>query len=126
MTTLLLIEDDADMRLLVRLTLRPAHDIEIVAEAACTEDALDLAVDLDPDVIVLDHHLAGARAGIDAVPDLKARWSRSRILLFSGIDLSREADRSPDIDGFVGKDELRSLLAALQKLGSRLDQVFAG
>jgi DNA-binding NarL/FixJ family response regulator len=110
----LLIEDDADMRLLVRILLQPSADVDVVAEAACSEDALELDADeVDPDVIVLDHHLAGGMAGIDAAPRLRARWPEARIVLFSGVDLHREAARCPALDGFVRKDELAGLAATL-------------
>jgi DNA-binding NarL/FixJ family response regulator len=116
----LLIEDDADMRLLVRIVLQPSVDVALVAEAARAEDALELdGQEVDPDVIVLDHHLAGGMDGIDAAPQLRDRWPEAAIVLFSGVDLHREAARCPSIDGFVRKDELASLAATLVGFGRR-------
>jgi DNA-binding NarL/FixJ family response regulator len=116
-TTVLLIEDDDDLRLLVRLVLRPHADLELVAEAPSAEEAMALPLDLGPDVIVLDQHLGGGRFGLDAAPDLKARWPGTRIILYSAVDLTPLADRSAAVDRFVRKDDLGILVAALQELG---------
>jgi DNA-binding NarL/FixJ family response regulator len=115
-TTVLLIEDDDDVRLLVRLLLRPHADLELVAEAPRTEDAMDLALGPGPDVVILDHHLAGGRFGLEAAPDLKARWPAARIVLFSAVDLQERAAASPAIDGYVRKDDLHSLVPCVQRL----------
>ncbi|QEC50102.1 response regulator transcription factor [Baekduia soli] len=50
----LLCDDAAELRALLRWVFERGEDAEIVGEAGTSDAALDLTADLDPDVIVLD------------------------------------------------------------------------
>jgi len=81
---ILLVEDEADIRRLVRLRLDGSEaGFDVVAEVDSAEAAIDLTERLHPEVIVLDNQLAGAMAGVEAAPALKAASPESAIVLYS-------------------------------------------
>ena len=67
----LVVDDSTPVRARVVALLRE-RGLEVVAEAATTAAALQLAADLSPDAIVLDLQLLDG-SGLDLLPALKAR-----------------------------------------------------
>lgn len=79
--------------------------IEVVGEAGSARDALRLAADLAPDVVVLDIRLPD-RDGVSIIDELRDAAPGSRVLLCSGSPDGTtlfEAARSGS-DGFVAKE----------------------
>lgn len=113
---LVVVEDDADIRFLIKLTLRSDGRLEVAGEAATAAEAVELARTEQPGLIILDHYIEGTVMGLDAVPDLKAAAPASKILLFSSHDLSAEVARQPLVDAFLRKDRMSELLATVQGL----------
>ena len=112
----MIVEDDLDMRLLIRITLERDDRLEVVGEASSAEEALDLARTLEPGLIVLDHAIEGTLSGLEAAPLLKAAAPNAKILLFTAYDLEREARAEPAIDGYLRKDDLDLLLPTVERL----------
>ncbi len=54
----------------------------VVGDAADAGQALRKAVDLQPDLILLDNHLSGV-SGVDALPDLREAAPQARILMLT-------------------------------------------
>jgi two-component system, NarL family, response regulator NreC len=79
----LLVDDHAILRDTLRLLLDGRADLEIVGEAADGREAIDLAVELRPDVILMDTAMPGLN-GIDATEAIHKRLPRTRILMLSG------------------------------------------
>lgn len=113
---LVLVEDEADMRLFVRLALSRDPRLEILGEASTAEEAIELAATLDSGLIILDHGLDGVLTGLAAAPLLKAAAPRAKILLFTAYDMAAEARAEPAIDAFLRKDELGRLLSVVRQL----------
>jgi DNA-binding NarL/FixJ family response regulator len=113
---LVVVEDDADIRFLISLTLRSDDRLEIMGEAATADEAVELARTEQPGLIILDHYIEGTVMGLDAVPALKEVAPASKILLFSSHDLSAEVARQPLVDGFLRKDRMDDLLPTVQQL----------
>jgi DNA-binding response OmpR family regulator len=82
-TSVLLVEDDADMRTLVRLALAASPGLEVVGEAGDGATALALVEDLTPGIVVLDLGLPDV-AGRDLVTRLRQQAPWVRIVLFTG------------------------------------------
>ena len=114
---LAVVEDHPDMRILLRMLLRPERGFELLAEASSAAEALDvISADAGPGVIVLDQSLEGPVTGLEVAPLLKERAPEARIVLFSAHDLASEAAASPAIDRFVRKDRIGQLPDVLREL----------
>jgi DNA-binding NarL/FixJ family response regulator len=113
-----IIEDEPDMRLLIRLALTRDRRFEPIGEASSADAALAMLDDRAPVLIVLDHSIEGSMMGLEAAPLLKAKAAGVKILLFTAYDMSAEAAAEPAVDGYLRKDRIEQLLpTALQLLG---------
>jgi len=79
----LVVDDDPDYRLLVRLALAPDSGFEVVAEAGDGHAAVTEARREQPDIVLLDCTMPGADA-FDALPGLREAAPDARIVLVSG------------------------------------------
>ncbi|HET6770385.1 MAG TPA: response regulator [Actinomycetota bacterium] len=113
---LVLVEDDADYRLLIRVTLGADPRFEMTGEAPTVESGIELAREAHPSLIILDHNLEGEMVGLAAAPQLKEAAPESKILLFTAYDLEAEARREPAVDAYLRKDEIGKLLPTAQRL----------
>ncbi|HWL35985.1 MAG TPA: response regulator [Frankiaceae bacterium] len=113
---LVVIEDDADFRRLIRLTLMGEPGIEVDGEAASAEEALPLAEAMAPDLVILDHFIEGTIMGVDLAPMIKRVAPTSRILLFTTHDLAVEVSREPAIDRYLRKHDLAQLLPVVREM----------
>lgn len=126
----LVVDDDADYRLLVRLALPAGSGFAVVAEAGEGRGVLDAARECRPDVVLLDCTLPGVDA-FDLLPGLRERVPEARIVLVSGHDPSelRLASRSAGAVGYLTKDtparRLAEELAALVGLVEAVEQLLA-
>jgi len=77
----MLVEDHALVRAAVRQAIT-APDVEMVAEAATAEDALPLALQARPDVMLVDIDLPGMD-GVDLVRELAPRLPDTRIVMLT-------------------------------------------
>ena len=111
-----IVEDEPDMRLLIRLALTRDDRLEPIGEAASAAEAFDLLASSSPGVIVLDHSIEGDLTGLEAAPMLKERADGAKILLFTAHDMAREAAAEPAIDAFLRKDRIDQLLSTVQEL----------
>ena len=62
--------------------LRCEADFEVVGDAGDASEALRRAVELQPQLILLDNHLPGVR-GVDALPGLKEAVPQAKILMLT-------------------------------------------
>lgn len=83
-TRVLLVDDDPDIRHVVRLYLQRVDAIEIVGEAADGQAAIDKAQDLQPDVVLLDVMMP-VKSGHEAIGDLLTVSPRSMIVMLSAL-----------------------------------------
>lgn len=117
MNVLLVVDDESDIRLLVRFQFGGDPDFEVDGEATDIETALDAATLHQPDLIVLDHRLDGDVTGLDAAPQLKMIAPACVIILFSASEeLRRPATDSPAIDAFLLKTDIDRLVPLARRL----------
>ncbi len=105
MTRVLLADDQALVRRGFRLILELENDIEVVGEAADGNDAVRLARELEPDVVVMDIRMPELD-GIEATRRLQASGSQTRVLILTTFDLNEyvyQAMRA-GASGFLLKD----------------------
>jgi len=121
----LVVDDDPDYRLLVRLALPPDSGFEVVAEAGDGDTAVAEAEREQPDLVLLDCTLPGSDA-FDVLPALRAAAPDARIVLVSGHDPAdlRTASRSAGALGYLTKETpARRLPAELQALVGLVEMV---
>ncbi|KQR47979.1 LuxR family transcriptional regulator [Microbacterium sp. Leaf161] len=86
-----LIADDQELvRYGLRLVLEAEDDIHVVGEVSDGASAIDAAIALGPDVILMDVRMPG-KDGIEATHDLTARLPRTRVLVLTTYDLDEFA-----------------------------------
>ena len=123
--SLVLVDDEADLRELVRETLRVAGGFTVVGEADNGGDAVTVVGDTHPDIVLLDLDMP-VMSGLDALPRLRAASPASRVVVLSGLREEGIADRSRagGAIGFLEKGiRARDLVHELLVLGGVLDVV---
>lgn len=122
MTTTLIVDDDLDMRLLVRLVIEMANEgLRVVGEAADGIEALEVYLELGPpavpDVVILDNRMPGL-TGLQVAREIRARYPDQLVVLYSAFldrDVQREAAEI-GIAACLAKDEIDDLPARLRQL----------
>lgn len=110
----LLVDDAAAVRRLVRTALRFRGGFEVVGEAGTGGEAVDLARDLRPDVVVLDLGLPDI-AGRDVLTRVRDSSPASAVVIFSGTEPVDRAWFDDHAAGYVLKDvELDYLVDLLE------------
>lgn len=113
---LVVIEDDVDFRRLIRLTLGTDPDLEVEGEAASADEALPLAKEMQPDLVILDHFIEGTVMGVELAPMIREVAPDTKIMLFTTHDLQVEAGREPAIDRYLRKHDLGLLLPSVRNM----------
>ena len=113
----LIADDNASMRRAIRLVLEKLPNIEICAMTANGTEAVDAALALHPEVLVLDVVMPGLN-GVEAAGILKKRLPRSKIILFTMYDdaVSKNLTKLAGVDIVLEKSRGLSLLT--QKINS--------
>ena len=118
----LIADDHAVVREGVRHVLGADHGFDVVGEAANGDGAIALAVELKPDVVVLDLSMPGV-SGLDAARGIRERAPDVRILILSIHDHSEYVQQSEraGAQGYLRKDsspaELRAAIRAVHAGG---------
>ena len=81
----LILDDSTYIRNTIKTTLTE-HDFEVVGEAANGEEAIDMALELNPDVITLDNILPDM-TGIDILRILQKNKHQAMVIMISAIGL---------------------------------------
>ncbi len=124
MAKILFVEDEADIRDLITLTLEDEHS---VSSAATAEEALALAALAAPDVILMDISLGGAFDGLEATRRLRAdpRFDRTPVIALTAHALATDREKAFEAgcDDYETKPvELSSLLEKIDAQLGRKDQ----
>jgi len=115
----LIVDDQEDMRLLLRVFLGAQADITITGEAADGIEAVDAYIDLNPTVIVLDEMMPRMR-GLDVVRTLRDRGDEPRVVLCSAhLDTRMKEEASElGVDRCVSKNDMDGVVAAIRELAA--------
>lgn len=107
-----LVDDVADVRTLLRVALRSHGGFEIVGEAGDGAGAVRLALEQSPDVVVLDLGLPDI-AGQAVLLQIRAAVPETKVVIFSGLETVDRAWLVEHAQGFVLKDSNLDYLVAL-------------
>jgi DNA-binding NarL/FixJ family response regulator len=86
-TRVLLCDDTRDIILLLGAEFELHSDLEVIAEAANGKDAIALAADLQPDVVVLDLTMP-QMDGLEALPQILKAAPNTKVVVLSSHDAS--------------------------------------
>jgi CheY-like chemotaxis protein len=122
MTTMLIVDDEMDMRMLVRVVIEMAnHGLDIVAEAADGAEAIEVWRDLDgppiPDVVILDNRMPGL-SGLEVAERILEERPGQLIILYSAFldDAVRAQADEVGIARCVSKEDLELLPSVIFEL----------
>ncbi len=103
-TTVVLVDDAPEVRGLVRLHLRLSRRFAVVGEGASGTDAVALAEQHRPDLMLLDVSMP-IMDGLQALPLVRAASPGTQVVLFSGFDERGLAARGRELGalGFIEK-----------------------
>ena len=120
MTTLLLVDDQALLRMGFRLVLEAEDDLEVLGEASDGRSALAQVAALHPDVVLMDVRMPGMN-GIDATEQIVAHHPGTRVLILTTFDLDEYAFAALRVgaSGFLLKDARPAeLVSAIRAVAS--------
>ena len=121
----LLVDDVADLRRVVRGVLEQHGGFVVAGEAADGRHAVELAADIQPDLVLLDLDMPGM-SGLDALPVLRTVAPATKIVVLSGLpaDSMAAPSRSAGAVGFLAKGVgARQLIAELVEMTGLLEAV---
>jgi YesN/AraC family two-component response regulator len=123
--TTLIVDDDLDMRLLIRLVIEMANEgLRVVGEAADGVEALEVYEALGPpeipDVVILDNRMPNM-SGLEAAKRILERFPEQVVILYSAFldaDVRKEATEL-GIAACLTKNEVDSLPERIHQLTGR-------
>ncbi len=104
---MMVVDDQAPFRLAARAVINRAVGFELVGEAGTGEEAVDMAAELHPDLVLMDINMPGI-SGIEATSRIVARAPDAVVFLCSTYersDLPEEAGAS-GARAYINKEEL--------------------
>ncbi|NCT91181.1 response regulator transcription factor [Cellulomonas sp. APG4] len=120
MTRVLLVDDQALLRMGFRLVLEAEEDLEVVGEASDGRSALDQVRALEPDVVLMDVRMPGVN-GIEATERVVTERPDTKVLILTTFDLDEYAFAAlrAGASGFLLKDTRPAdLVAAIRTVAS--------
>jgi len=108
---IVLVDDSADFLEALYAMLEPFSSLEIIGTGSSGAEAVDLVMNLHPDLVLMDVNMPEVN-GIDAARTIAHSSPHTRILLMSSDDSleMRERCRRSMADGFIAKRVLASRL----------------
>jgi DNA-binding NarL/FixJ family response regulator len=105
LTTILLADDQALLRMGFRMVLDSQPDLEVVGEVADGEHAVAFVLGQPPDIVLMDVRMPGVD-GVEATQRIVASGSRSRVIILTTFDLDEYAYAALRVgaSGFLLKD----------------------
>ena len=121
MPTVVVVDDAADVRLLMKTRLRVSGSFKVVGEGADGAQAVALAEQHEPALMLLDVSMPGVD-GLQALPEVLKVSPSTRVVMFSGFEEHGLAERARALGAadFIEKSvPVDALLARLLELLER-------
>jgi len=125
MINVLIVDDNPNFRKRVADFLFAFEDYSVIGEASDGEQAISLALELNPDLVLMDVRMGGMN-GLNATQRLRDEIPELAIIILSKYDLHeyREAARNRGANGYVVKMNMvmvEELLPTIQRV--MVDQI---
>jgi DNA-binding NarL/FixJ family response regulator len=104
----LVVDDDPDVGALIRLTLRFDDQLRVVGMATSAEDAMAMARQIRPNLVILDHLLGGPVTGLQVAHQLREDFPEIRVILFSAAETVIDL-RDQQVDAVLSKMDIDDL-----------------
>jgi DNA-binding NarL/FixJ family response regulator len=117
----LICDDDATLRFLVREMLSLSPSVQVVAEAADGIEALEQLRLHRPDVVLLDLNMP-RQDGMETLPLLRGEFPTTRVVVLSGLDDALVGAKAVELgaDRYVQKGvDPDTLIGIVEELGAR-------
>lgn len=115
MIRVLVVDDVADLRELVRIRLELESGFAVVGEASNGAEAIELAAQTQPDLILLDLAMP-IMDGLQALPELRRTAPNAQIAVLSGFEEATMAQTALEAGADVYLDKARALIDVPQAL----------
>lgn len=122
------VEDDPDVRALLRVLFRRSDRFDLVAEAKDGDGAVEIIVDAGADIVLLDLLLPGLD-GRDLLPTLVEKAPETMVAVLSALRAEDEAERSLSAGAFAYLEKSLlgpQLIDELVRLHSRFQRALMG
>ena len=102
----LIVDDQEPFRLAARTVVELTDGFEVVGEAETGESSVQMARDLDPDIVLMDVNLPGIN-GLDATRQILSDRQRVVVLLLSTYEAEEYAPRAAEVGAaaYIPKSE---------------------
>ncbi|MEB3102670.1 response regulator [Ferviditalea candida] len=121
MTRILVVDDHAVVRSGLMMLLNNKHGMDVIGEAADGNEAIELAVKLQPDVVLMDLSMPGGMDGMTATSELKKQLPETAVLILTMHDDEEYLFRAIHVgaSGYILKsaphDELMTAIQSVAK-----------
>ena len=119
MTRILIADDHQVVRSGLRAVLNAQPGFEVVGDVSNGQEAVDAAMTLKPDVVILDYAMP-VRNGVEATREIRSRMPRTEVLVFTMHDSQAiiESVLTAGARGYLLKSDANDhLITAVQALG---------
>lgn len=116
----LVVEDNPDVReVITALVARAGRGLFVAGQAADCDQAIELADEVHPEIVVLDYLLPGSD-GLETATRLRAEGFDGQIVLCTGYatELVQQRAGYENVDVVVSKDRLKSLGPTLRSMAA--------
>jgi DNA-binding NarL/FixJ family response regulator len=123
----LIVDDSTTLRRYIVDLLVSAPGVHVIGEAASGSEALTMARELNPDLVLMDVRMPGTN-GLETTVQLKREMPHVQVIILTTYDLPeyREAARMSGASGYVVKRALpEALLPAIQEVCARQSVIVA-
>lgn len=118
MIRVLVVEDDTDFTYLVKAALEKQPDMKLVGCTATKEDAVKMARQQNPDIVLVDLNLSYSNLdGIDAAKEIRLSTNAKVIILtaFESPQTVIEASKKSFASGYIFKSQFELLTETIRK-----------
>lgn len=118
-TKVLIVDDDQDIRALIKAFLESESSFEVVGEAESASQAIEVAAEVMPDLVTMDYQMPGGSDGAECIRDMKQRWPGLHILALtaSGPEVTRSMIEAGAYAG-IDKAHMELVVPALHEIAA--------
>ncbi len=99
--SVVLVDDLPELRQILRLILEHGGPFKIVGEGSNGDEAVALAADLHPDLLVMDVEMPGGPTGWEALPRIREVAPETRVVILSGSPVDPHTPKVPALASAV-------------------------